>query len=227
MNPQEPTPENQTPAQQRNPDMNSTLPPGADAEERFNEFWRQNGTSIFVAIAIGAVLVIGMQTWKYVQARHEEKVETAYAAADSSDKLISFAVENKNHRLAGAAYLKVANSEYAAGQYLQAGEHYSAAREKLAGSPFYERAALGVAMSEMMNGKIEQGVSDLTSVMNTPEFLELTRAEAAFNLGLHYLKVQDYKALTSVCDIADTFGEKNMYAEMTRRMRDQIPLETK
>jgi len=227
MNPQDSTPQNQIPAHQRTSDMDSALPPGADAEERFNEFWRENGTSIFVSIAIGAVIVLGMQTWRYIGERREEATQKAFAAADSSEKLLSFAVDHKDHALAGAAYFNVANSEYAAGQYLQAGEHYNLAKDRLAGSPFYERAALGAAMSEMLGGRTEQAVASLTAIMNTPDFLEITRAEAAFNLALHYVKVQDFKALATVCDLADSLDEKDMYAAMTRNMREQIPLEVK
>jgi hypothetical protein len=224
MNPQDT--ENKIPAK-HTPDMDSTLPPGADAEERFNEFWRVNGTSIFIAIAVGAVIVLGAQTWRYVSARREASLQKAYAAAQTQEELLTFAGDHSKHALAGAAYLRVAGDEYTAGKYIQAAEHYKMAVEHLAGTPFLERASLGAAMSELLGGQTSEGVASLTAIMNTPDFLEITRAEAAFNLALHYLKVQDYKALATVCDFADSLGEKDMYASMTRGMRNQIPLETK
>ena len=48
----------QTPPIDLNPE--SDLPPDADMEERFNDFWKNNGTSVFGGIALGAVIVIGI-----------------------------------------------------------------------------------------------------------------------------------------------------------------------
>lgn len=223
MNPNDSLPENQNEARPHTPDMDSTLPPGADAEERFNEFWRQNGSSIFISICLGAVIVIGAQTWRYLDHRAELKTREAYAQATTSDQLIAFAEGHAKHQLAGAAYMQIANEEYTKGQYLQAAGHYNLARETLGGTPFGERAQLGAAISELIDGRTEAALTDLHAVLDNPNFLEVTRAEAAFNLGLYYMQKQDYPALTAIADIADTFGAENTYAEMARRLRNQIP----
>lgn len=204
-------------------DTESTLPPGADAEERFNEFWRQNGTSIFVGIAAAAVVVLGVQTWRYIHQRIEIRTEAAFSNANTNEKLIAFAQDYPKHQLAGVAYMQLANDEYARGQFKQAASHYVMAREKLAGTPFGERATLGAAVSELIDGDAKNGLADLRAILDNPDMLEVTRAEAGFNLAIYYLQKQDYKTLSGIIDVADTFGEKNVYAEMTRRMRNQIP----
>ena len=226
MNPDDPVPsKEESSLRHHTPDMDSELPPGADAEERFNNFWRENGTSIFVSIAIAAVVVIGIQVWRYAGARAEEHAQTAFVSAGTTEELIAFAEDHSKHPLAGAAYIRVADDEYNSGQFKQATEHYLLAKDKLSGTPFYERAALGAAISEFLGGNVETGISDLRALLDNPDNLEITRAEAAFNLALYYLQKQDYKDLTGIIEIADTFGEKNAYAAMTRSFRNQIPEE--
>jgi tetratricopeptide (TPR) repeat protein len=223
MNPMNPNSGKEVAKRPHSTDMDSTLPPGADAEERFNEFWKQNGSSIFVAIVLGAIVVIGVQTWRYVKERREAGIQAAYSVADTSEKLLTFAKDHPSHRLAGAAYLQLANDEYASGKYKEAKEYYSLAHEKLAGTPFSERAGLGAAMSTLLSGDTQNGLTELRAILDNPELLEITRAEAGFNLAVYYLQKEDYKTLSGIIDIADTFGEKNIYADFTRRMRNRIP----
>ena len=223
MNPNDPNQVKKVTKMPRPSDMDSELPPGSDAEEHFNQFWKENAGTIFLGIGIAALVVIGAQTWRYVKERREVKAEAVFAEATTDEKLLVFAQDHPKHQLAGAAYMQLANDEYARGQYKQAAAHYTMARETLAGTPFGERALLGAAISELIDGNEKDGVNDLTAILNNPDILEVTRAEAGFNLALHYLQTQNYKALASVIDVADTFGAKNVYADHTRRMRSQIP----
>lgn len=224
MNPDDKVPSSEEIQQvQRTPDMDSALPPGADAEERFNNFWKENGVSIFVSLTIAAVVVIGMQVWRYMDQRAQAHTQAAYTEANTSEKLVAFTLDHPKHPLAGAAYLKIAGDEFASGQFKQATEHYLLARDRLSGTPFYERAVLGAAVSEYMGGSEEAGISDMRAVLNNPDNLEVTRAEAAFNLAIHYIQKQDYAALTEIVNIADTFSEKDIYSLMTRSFRTQIP----
>jgi hypothetical protein len=224
MNPSDKIPEKAvTPEVVRTSDMDSTLPPGADAEERFNNFWKENGTSIFVSLTLAAIIVIGIQVWRYMEQRAEVRSQVAYASANSPEKLVTFALDHPKLPLAGAAYLKLANGEFTSGQFKQAADHYRAAKDTLSGTPFFERAVLGAAVSEYLGGNVDAGVAGMRAILDNPDFIEVTRAEAAFNLAMHYLEKQDFKALTEVVDIADTFGQKDVYAIMTRTFRTQIP----
>jgi predicted negative regulator of RcsB-dependent stress response len=204
-------------------DKESTLPPGADAEERFNEFWRTNGTAIFTSIAIGAVIVIGAQTWRYVKSRIEKNTQAAYASASNKDQLLTFAQDHDSHALAGAAYFRIANDEFISGQYKQASEHFNMAKERLAGTPFAERAELGRAMSLLMNNQKTEAEMALRAILDNPSNLEETRAEAGFNLAISYLEKKDYASVNAIIEMADTFGEKNSYALHIRDLRYQIP----
>jgi hypothetical protein len=225
MNPDDKLPsnvENPTPVQHTQ-DMDNALPPGADAEERFNNFWSENGTSIFISLIIAAIVVIGMQVWRYSKQRAEVNTEAAFASAISSEQLISFTQNHAKHPLAGAAYMKMADGEFTAGQFKQATEHYLLAKDRLAGTPFQERAALGAAVCEYLGGNVQTGIADMRTILDNPDNLETTRAEAAFNLALLYIQKQDFKSLKEIVDIADTLSANDSYAVMTRSFRAQIP----
>jgi len=207
----------------QNKDADNILPPGADAEERFNEFWRSNGPSIFMSIAIGAVIVVGAQTWRYMQQRMENNTQSTFLQAETAEELNAFAQDNASHPLAGASYMQLANEEYARGEYRQASEHYEMAKDRLTASAFAERAQLGIAMCELLSGNTEEALSDLRAILNNPDMLQVTRAEAGYNLALHYYKAGDYKALTEILDIADSFEDGNQYASATSALRYRIP----
>lgn len=208
----------------RSKDMDSTLPPGADAEERFNEFWKQNGTSIFVSIAIAAVVVLGVQTWRYMQQRAEMATRAEYAAAAGShEQLAGFASDNAGHPLAGVAYMDMANAEFQRGEFQQAGEHYRMAREELKGNPLSVRAQMGEAMSALLGTNPDQGVAALRSIVDNVDNLQSTRAEAAYNLAMHYWQKKDWQSLKDIVTLAESFEDGGIYTYQTRLLRDQIP----
>lgn len=223
-NPADPTPAQGGSHSPRDPSIDSALPPGADAEDRFNMFWKENGTSIFVSIIIGAIVVVGVQTWRYIDNRIEEGISERYSQADSAEELLAFAVDNEGHSLAAAALFKLANGEFARGDYMQAGEHFAAVAEQLSGTPFADRAVLGAAVCRLLGGDKEGGLADLRAIYDNPSMLENTRAEAGFNLAVHYLEAKDYPSLKGVVDVADTLGEKDFYAQSIRQMRNLIPI---
>src|SRR5690554_2952685 len=113
----------------RSKDIDSDLPPDADVEERFNAFWKKNGTTIFASIAVAAVIVLGIQTYRYLDERAEANTRAEYGAAESTEQLIAFAQDNEEHPLSGLAYMELANRRYEQGDYVQAANHYQTAYE--------------------------------------------------------------------------------------------------
>lgn len=208
----------------RTKDMDSVLPPGADAEDRFNEFIRTNATSIFSAIAIGAVIVIGMQAWRYYQQRVEEGTRADFAqAATSNAALLAFAQDHADHNLSGVAYMEVANKDYEAGDYIQAAEHYRMAVEHLQGNPLAGRASMGAAMATLLAGDTAAGTETLRSILNNPAYQNTTRTEAGHALAVYYWEQQDWTAMREVVDTVLTFDESLPYRQMTDSIRKRIP----
>ena len=88
----------------------SDLPPDADLEERFNDFWKNNGTGIFGGIAIGAAIVIGIQLVQYFSDKKEEAIRQEFSVASTTEAKLEFAGDPEDHQLAGLAQFQVADA---------------------------------------------------------------------------------------------------------------------
>ena len=207
----------------RSKDIDSTLPPGADVEERFNEFWKNNGTAIFAAIALGALVVLGLQTWRYLENRAEQKTRQAFAQAGDRQALTAFAQDNEDHSLAGIAYLQLANEDYNRGEYAQAREHYHLATERLAGTALAGRAAIGAAMAALVGGSEAEGTQALRDILNNPAHQNTTRTEAGHALAVHYWEQQDWQAMREVVDTVLTFDASLPYRMITEQLSQRVP----
>jgi predicted negative regulator of RcsB-dependent stress response len=171
----------------RSKDMDSELPPDADAEERFNEFWKKNGSSVFAAIAVGAVIVIGTQTWRHLQAKAELETRQEFGQAQSTEVLETFAQEHDDHSLAGLAYLKLANEAFERGEFSGGGRRLPAGHFAPRGTPLLGRATLGAAVSTLRAGDAAAGATALREILNNESFQPATRTEAGYLLTVHFM----------------------------------------
>ncbi len=179
----------------------SDLPPDADMEERFNEFWKKNGTSVFGGIAIGAVIVIGIQLFQYLGEKKEDSISDAFAAADTIEAKIDFAAEYPDHQLGGLAQLQVADARYEEGKYAEAAELYGDTSNVFADPTIVSRAVLGQGVSLMQVGKKEDGRAVLRTIALDSSALHGTRAEAAYHLAISFWEEKDNEKALEMTDV--------------------------
>jgi tetratricopeptide (TPR) repeat protein len=179
-------------------EVETVLPPDADPEDLFNDFWRKNGNQIFTMIGIAAIVVVAIQSYKYWQVQHEKGIQSQYVQASKHNDLPAFIEEHSGHRLAALATLEQANALYAKGDYVSAATEYSKAQSELEDSGLMrERAVLGEGMSLLMQGS-EEAIVVLDSLAAEVTTTSATRAEAWYHLAVHYLsgknaeKAQEY-----------------------------------
>ncbi|NDV62391.1 tetratricopeptide repeat protein [Puniceicoccales bacterium CK1056] len=187
------------PPQGLNPD--SDLPPDADMEERFNDFWKNNGTGIFGGIAIGALIVVGIQLFQYFGEKKEASIQEAFAASSSVEEKVAFAGEYPDHQLAALAQLQVADSRYEEQAYGEAADAYAEAAKGFEDPTMASRALLGQGMSLLMGGSLESGRALLEAVALDTTALDQTRGEAAYNLAVTYWEAGDTERVTEITDI--------------------------
>ena len=187
------------PPQGLNPD--SDLPPDADIEERFNDFWKKNGPGIFGGIAVGALIVVGIQLVQYFGDKNEEAVQEAFAASSTVQEKIAFAGEYPEHQLAALAQLQIADSQYEEAEYGEAAETYAAAAKGFEDPTMSSRALLGQGMSLLLSGSLESGRSVLEAVALDVTALDQTRGEAAYNLAVTYWEAGDVERVAEITDI--------------------------
>lgn len=202
----------------------SDLPPDADAEERFNDFWKKNGGVIFGAIAIVALVITGIEGYKFFKQRGEEKLQSEFAEVITTDEELNFATEHADKPLGGLAFLEIADEEYAAGNYLQASSHYDAAVAPLtaSNSPLSARARLGAALSRLRHGD-DTGLDMLDELARDPDAIEYIAAEAAYHHAVASWERGDLAAVRRSLDLLDGFSRARDWQASGDRLASQIP----
>ncbi len=201
----------------------SELPPDADVEERFNEFWKKNGFGIFVGISLGAVLVLGFQISAYVGAQRESNIQSAYLALETPAERVAFAEEHSRHPLAGMAWLELGDAAYDAGDYSGALGHYERAARALEGTPVAGRARLGAAMSELMLDRREDAKVALNVVASDGRLLAGTRAEAAYHLAVIHWEDENLSAMEEALDLIHDIEGASLWAFRANVLRQRVP----
>lgn len=178
----------------------SELPPDADLEERFNDFWKKNGAGIFGGIAVGAVAVVGIQLFQYFGEQKESAIREAFQAAQTVEAKEDFIAENPQHQLAALAELQLADARYEAQAFSEAADFYASAAKDFVDPTLSSRALLGQGMSLIMAGELEAGRAVLESVSLDPSALDQTRAEAAYHLAVSYWEEGNLERVEEVTD---------------------------
>jgi hypothetical protein len=206
----------------QNFDPNSDLPPDADVEERFNDFWKKNGPFIFGLIAAMALVVVGMETWKYLQQRGEETRATEYGLLENPAAKLEFAKNHADTKTGGIAFLEVADSDYAEGNFDTAAEHYAAAQEALAETPIAGRARLGATLSKLRAGQAG-ALNDLEMLARDPGVLAPYRGEAAYLLAEAQWEAGSLDEVRRALDLLATIEEAPAWQSMGRQLESSVP----
>lgn len=216
------SPADATTAPDYNPD--SDIPPDADAEERFNDFWKRHGTLIFGGLGVVALGVLGWQVSLLFGQKAEEGLRAEFALATTPDAKLVFAQENADHTLGGLAYLETADAEYADGDYLQAAAHYEAAIDALGDSPVAARARLGFGIAQLRNNN-EAGLTTLERLAqdNSELVLGIIRGEAAYHLAVALWERDELDQLRQTLELLETLEDAPEWQAAGRRLGAQIP----
>jgi hypothetical protein len=147
-------------------------------------FWEKNRSLILAVCALALLAVIGREGWQYFAAQHEQSLQADFArAGDRPEQLTAFAAANAGHPLAGAAYLRVADAKYAAGDFRAAADHYTKAAADLKSVAFLGRARIGAALSQLNGGDKAAATTTLKAIAADAALLKATRAEATYHLA--------------------------------------------
>ena len=149
------------------------------------ELWTkpENRTTIYAAVIVVLVGIIGWGVYREVRTRREEGIEASFAAATTPAKLQAFVRENETHPLAGAGYLQLGDEAYAAARFDEARTDYEKAAAVLPGTPFAARAMLGEGICLLQTGKVAEGLALLQRLSADTTQLPAVRCEAAYHLA--------------------------------------------
>lgn len=202
--------------------MESDLPPDADVEERFNDFWKKNGVSVFGGIALGAVIVIGIQLFQYFDQKKEDSIQAAFSAAQSIEEKIQFAEEHPDHQLAGLAQLQVADARYNEGKYNEAAELYGSTSKVFVDPTIASRAMLGQGISLLQAGNKEDGRSVLRAIALDANALDQTRAEAAYHLAISFWEDKENENALEMTEVILQLEAAQFWAYRANLLKDRL-----
>jgi predicted negative regulator of RcsB-dependent stress response len=206
---------------QLNPD--SDLPPDADLEERFNDFWKKNSGGIFGGIALGALVVVGFQSYQYIDSRNQEGIRQAFASAQTIEEQLAFATSHPDHQLAAVARLAAADERFSAGEFSAAAELYAEAARGFEDPAFSARALLGQGVSLLGAGNAEAAYSVLQAVALDRGTLDQIRGEAAYHLAVARNNAGDNELALEALSIIDQLDAPGFWEfraqELSKRLQ--------
>ncbi len=203
----------------------SDLPPDADIEERFNDFWKKNGPSIFGGIALGAVIVVGIQLFQYFADKKEQGIRDAFAAATSVEEKQQFVEDNSSHQLAALAQLQLADARYDEGKYQEAADLYAESARIFEDPILVSRALLGQGVSLVMGGSVESGQGILEAVALDAQTLDGTRGEAAFHLAVSQWESGDAEKALATSDLILQLNSAQFWVYRANILRERLNAE--
>lgn len=214
--------EPEKPLNPNNLDDESELPPDADVEERFNDFWKKNGPGIFGGIAVGALIVLGIQGYQYWEVQNEEAIQEAFAETESLVDLTAFAEEHSGHPLAGVAKLSIADARFEEESFAEAAQLYKEAAEVLTDTPMKARALVGQGVSLIRDGTVPAGQELLEEIALDPAVLDQTRGEAAYHLAVSQWQEDDLEAARENVDLILQLEGASMWSFRASALQDRM-----
>jgi len=200
----------------------SDLPPDADMEERFNDYWKKNGVTIFAGIAIGAAIVIGIQLYQYLGQKKEQGIRDTFAAASSIEEKVQFAADHPDHQLGALAELQVADARYQAREFEAAADLYASAAKVFEDPTLISRAHLGQGVSLLQAGNMEAGRAVLQAIALDASALDQTRGEAAYHLAVSYWESGDAAKALEITDVVLQLDAASFWVYRANALRERL-----
>lgn len=193
-------------------------------ETTLHRLWRQYGQTLTIACAAVLLAILAKGGWDYFAAQKEESVQTAYAAANTSDKLKAFAEAHSGHLLAGIARLRLADEAYVAGKGADAVAAYEAAIPQLQDSVLAARARLGLAMARIQAGRTAEGEAALRDIVGQADGAKATRSEAGYHLATLAHAAGRTDDVLKYCDQVMEIDAGSAWAQRAQMLRLQATI---
>jgi predicted negative regulator of RcsB-dependent stress response len=219
------TPPNQPsvrPSRPGAPDDKTSVEPPFDEQLRI--FWEKNHNALYLGCALVVLAIVGRYAYEVLVAQREAVVEAAYAVATTPAKLQAFARANAGHPLAGAAWLKLADDAYTAGNFSEALVNYDKAAAALPGTPFATRALLGKGMCQIQSGKTAEGTAVLRQLEGDAAQLRAVRSEAAYHLAALAFAAGDFGEVVKLTELVMQLDAGGLWAQRSLLLRVRTPV---
>lgn len=146
-------------------------------------FFQKYKVGLLLVILATVVLVLGYYGLEVYKKAQLGMLQDHYQRVHKDPVgLLDFAENNHGKPLSGFAYLTLADQAYSEGNYSTSENHYLRAVENLPMAIMRNRAQLGVAMSQIDAGRVNEGKEVLQALLNDLSAVSNFRAKAAYKL---------------------------------------------
>lgn len=218
-----------TPAtsQDSNQAGNPVPPAATHPADHFTEwlqlFWAKNSAAVLTGCTLVLLGILAKGGWEIYVEHRETSVGKAYAQAATTEQVKQFITAHSGHPLAGVAYLRLADEDYAAGKYAEAGANYEKSIAPLGELPIAARARLGAAMSQLLAGKAAEGEAGLRKIVDDAALFKSLRAEAAYHLVSQAVGAGKAAEVNTLVEKLLQIDGTSMWAQRAMMLRAQMP----
>lgn len=196
-------------------------------EDRAQLFWERNRKLVWALIIAVLVIIGGKAVWEYREDQKELEIQKNYAAATTPEQLKSFIAAHRDHALAGAAELTLADQAFTAGKFADATAGYDRALTTLKSPPLVARAKIGRALGKAQTGKAAEAASELKTIADDANQVNTVRTEALYHLAAIALEAGNAAEATKHVEQIFALEKDSFNNPWVRRagiLRTRIPL---
>lgn len=217
-----------TPATSQDSNPTGTPPPPAShPADHFTEwlqlFWAKNSAAVLTGCTLVLLGILAKGGWEMYVEHREASIGKAYGVATTTEQVKQFIASHAGHPLSGVALLRLADEDYAAGKYAEAGANYEKAIAPLGELPLGARAKLGAAMSQILAGKAAEGEASLKKIMDDASSFKALRAEAAYHLISQSVSSGKTGEINALIDKLLQIDGTSIWAQRAMMLRAQLP----
>lgn len=192
-------------------------------EDRVQMFWDKHGKTVMAVILIALLAILARWGFEQLAASRERAMAADYAAASDDASLKTFAEAHPQTALGGAAYLRLADSAYAANNFSGAISDYQKAAAALVGQPLGERARMGAALAQLQAGDAAAAKTSLEALANDTSYARTLRGEAGYHLAVLARDAGQFAEATRWTELVLSVDSSGLWAQRALQLRSSLP----
>tara|TARA_B100001123_G_scaffold449900_1_gene617372 strand:+ start:4182 stop:4925 length:744 start_codon:yes stop_codon:yes gene_type:complete len=153
-------------------------------EEQLFVYWNRYKNQASLLLIAAVFLVVGIQGSKWWSAKSITDRGDAYTAAVDDSQREAFADDNSGNELGGVAYLELADKSYEDQNFERSATFYEKAFKAFDLVAFKQRAHLGIAISRLKAGQIDESIKDLEAISLQEDYPDVAKSEALYHLSI-------------------------------------------
>lgn len=191
-------------------------------EDRVYLWWKKNARRVYLLLI---VLVAAIAVWfiaQWNQQAREVTIQQEYQAAQTPEQQEEFTQRYPGHSLSGVIWKTRGDEAFQSKDYALAAEYLGKAAPVLDGiTSWYARLGLGASL--LQAGQSAEGIKVLEELGYSPEIPASFRAQAFWQLAIHYWAEGDYTKLETNLEQVQDMDIDGVFIQEIQSIRSMLP----